>query len=514
MFESLLELAWKSALVSLLVAALVFLLRRHAAADRARVATVGMALLAALPLVVAFAPRLTVEVAELPVLMSEAEVSAPASLADESAYMPPRNSFNASPSEASGGPVPIIAEDEPTPSLASLLPEMIVLAYGVPAAFLLLHLGAGLIGLVSWSAAATPVRDPAWSAALKHAALRMGLRRLPRLLRSEGPCPPVSYGFVRPTILVDSSCLERFEDAEAVLAHECAHLARCDWPALLLSRTVRALFWFNPVVWWLERELEQSLEEAADDKAIDGRTAGNLKRTAYAQALLNAARDAQMACPANGAGSSSLEQRLTRLFGKRPESAPRLALGALVLCAGVAAPVAALQLAVAETEETLAGEDVSRKSLRQSAEPAWDPQLDELPVQEGLPDPDEVTAVQVGDDPYPPQDYGVTATPEIESQRAQARIERQARWAEQQATKAERVAARELRAEAAEERAEALAERIEQQVEQQVALSEAAVERSQVQHERELAKAEAERELRRAQVDIEVSKEVERAMGK
>ena len=514
MFESLFALAWKSALFSVVVAGLFFALRRNAARDRARLLAAGMGLLMALPLLAALAPSLTVEVAVPSLLPASApDHPAPAVMVSGQSNGADVLTLDAAGPYASEALSPVLAAEPSGPDLAALLPEMLFVAYLVPAAFFLLHLGAGLIGLSNWSAAATPVRDPAWTAALKAAARRMGLTRTPRLLRAEGVCPPVSFGLIRPTILVDAASLERIEDAEAVLSHECAHLARQDWPVLLVSRTVRALFWFNPLVWWLDRQLEQSLEEAADDRAVAG-----LKRTDYAQALLNAARDRHMTCPANGAGSSSLEQRLTRLFGTRPEAAPRIALGALVLCAGIAAPVAALQ--VAATEEEADKRDLQEMEMaEEDTRPAWDPDLDFQNEEMAQADP-VVTEVQVGDDPYPPEGPVVTYDSDWTEDDAQAardaareirdaarnardlaREERDRAREERDLARLDRDRARAIREAAAEARAAAHAQAqasayawSDGRIDRQVAISEAQAERIEAQVEQQLARAESQRE--------------------
>src|SRR6476660_5325341 len=67
---------------------------------------------------------------------------------------------------------------------------------------------------------------------------------------------PVTVGLLRPrVILPDSSRGWPQAQLDAVLAHEGEHLRRRDplfqWLALLN----RALFWFHPLAWWLERKL-------------------------------------------------------------------------------------------------------------------------------------------------------------------------------------------------------------------------------------------------------------------
>ena len=71
-----------------------------------------------------------------------------------------------------------------------------------------------------------------------------------------------------------------------VLAHEQAHVRRADWHIALMSRINRCIFWFHPMAWWLERQLETLAENACDDAALLLAE----DRAQYAQALLDMAR--------------------------------------------------------------------------------------------------------------------------------------------------------------------------------------------------------------------------------
>ena len=93
---------------------------------------------------------------------------------------------------------------------------------------------------------------------------------------------PLSWGWRHPVILIDPDTLGQPEDAEAILAHEVAHIARRDWPVLMLSRLAATLFWFNPLVWLLEREVVQQAEEAADCEAAE-----RVEPARYAETLLS-----------------------------------------------------------------------------------------------------------------------------------------------------------------------------------------------------------------------------------
>jgi len=91
---------------------------------------------------------------------------------------------------------------------------------------------------------------------------------------------PVTYAstILFPADWPEWSVLKR----EAVLLHEQAHIRRRDFHFRLIASIHRAVFWFNPLSWWLERELLQLAEEACDDEAI----AGTQDPESYAEILI------------------------------------------------------------------------------------------------------------------------------------------------------------------------------------------------------------------------------------
>jgi hypothetical protein len=163
-----------------------------------------------------------------------------------------------------------------------------------------------------------------------------------RLLASDDASSPLSWGWRRPVILLDRDTLFEREDADAILAHEIAHVQRGDWPALMLSRISVALFWFNPLVWRLDREVAQQAEEAAD-----GFAAERVEPARYAQTLLDWARQSGSFVPANGmAGAEAgLSRRVKALLDGRfrRRSNKFWSFAAMAAVAAVAAPVAALE---------------------------------------------------------------------------------------------------------------------------------------------------------------------------
>ena len=120
--------------------------------------------------------------------------------------------------------------------------------YAVGAILVLGHFLAGICTLWTWTRAGRPVTDAHWIATLDR--LSDGGRR-PRLVCAHEVGTPLSWGLPPGAVLIGREGLARTQDAEAVLAHEIAHIRRRDWLFLALSRLALALFWFNPLLWRL-----------------------------------------------------------------------------------------------------------------------------------------------------------------------------------------------------------------------------------------------------------------------
>jgi hypothetical protein len=119
---------------------------------------------------------------------------------------------------------------------------------------------------------------------------------------------------VRPVIIVDANALAQKERAEAIIAHELAHVTRLDWLRLMLGRLALALFWFNPLVWLLVRQSHQLSEEAADDVVLRS----EVSECDYADLLLRSVRHANPPAllAANGVAPSrsSLSRRIDHVL--------------------------------------------------------------------------------------------------------------------------------------------------------------------------------------------------------
>lgn len=346
MVEILLDVAWKSTVILGVTLVLLHLLHQRSAAQRAWIAHIALIATLFLPLAVTLLPRWEVAAAA-PV----AEIARPVAaffeapaVIDVPAMVPPM--VEETPPAAASPTIAPVAQS-PLSNLLSVLSEPATLAgilYGVPAALLLLVMLVAVGRLFALRARALVLVEPSWLTALAQAQRRMNFKHGTALLLSDEIRSPVSWGVLRPVILLNAETMAQNNDAEAIIAHELAHVARLDWASLLLARVATALFWFNPLAWMVARQAHQLREEAADDAVLRS----NVNNLDYAALLVGAARHEShgFLLAANGVAPSrgSLQQRITRVLDERQLRAPAY-LGWMSVCVlgavVVAAPLAA-----------------------------------------------------------------------------------------------------------------------------------------------------------------------------
>lgn len=265
----LIELAWKSALIAGATLLLLHLIARRSAAERSLVAHVGLAAVLLLPVATALLPELPLAAPE-PIVEAVQATHAPAEAE----------------AEAEAEAIPAVPVTAPTDAVPVEPAALIELAYWAPAVVLLALLLVAILRLGSLKRRSRILADPRWHAALAGAQQRLGFKHGAALLVSPEVAAPVSWGFIRPTILLSAEAERDARHAEALIAHELAHVARFDWLKLLAGRLATALFWFNPLVWRLARRCHDLCEEAADDAVLRA----EVRRTDYAELLVDTAR--------------------------------------------------------------------------------------------------------------------------------------------------------------------------------------------------------------------------------
>ncbi len=81
---------------------------------------------------------------------------------------------------------------------------------------------------------------------------------------------PTAIGFRKPAVILPAWMLESTpaEELKYILLHELAHLSRRDDWTNLAQKILKALLFFLPSVWWIERRLSLDREMACDDAVL------------------------------------------------------------------------------------------------------------------------------------------------------------------------------------------------------------------------------------------------------
>lgn len=153
---------------------------------------------------------------------------------------------------------------------------------------------------------------------LSHLAVVMGVGRPVRLLQGDEGQMPMSWGILRPVILLPRGA-ERWPAPRlrAVLLHELAHVRRRDCLTQLVAELARALHWPNPLAWIGAWRLRVDREHACDDRVL----LAGARASAYADELLSLARGFRADRRATRAAvamarPSNLESRLTAVLAE------------------------------------------------------------------------------------------------------------------------------------------------------------------------------------------------------
>jgi TonB family protein len=191
----------------------------------------------------------------------------------------------------------------------------------------------------------------------------IGLARMARLSRAakpsaSHPCVRMSTGIRSPAtfgsviLLPEAARYWRKSELDAVLAHEGAHVRWRDCHWLWLAHLQVVVFWFSPFSWWLRHRLGVLAEATSDDAVL----AANHDPIAYAELLLQFARNPNPGRVAMSASGHKVTSRIERILSRAPPSLPsgrivRVVAVALLIPASVFAAASVSPSASAEYQE-------------------------------------------------------------------------------------------------------------------------------------------------------------------
>ncbi len=128
---------------------------------------------------------------------------------------------------------------------------------------------------------------------------------------------PGIFGVFRPTLLLPEGVFDRLTPAQlqAVIAHELCHVRHRDNLIAAIHMFVETVFWFHPLVWWIEKRMVEERERACDEEVL--REFGTPK--VYAEGILNVCK-LYVESPltrVSGVSGANLKKRIEAIMSNR-----------------------------------------------------------------------------------------------------------------------------------------------------------------------------------------------------
>jgi len=210
-------------------------------------------------------------------------------------------------------------------------------------------LAAGVVRIRGLALHSEPAQSGTWHRIADEVARAYGLSRPVRLLHSAQSAMLVTWGTLRPTVLLPTGARDwPDERIRVVLYHELAHVRRRDWMVTLAATVLKCVYWFNPLVWIACHRLRHESELACDDLVLRSGVSGRN----YATHLLAVAREStrrqRMWSPATAmAHHSTLEGRVRVMLNANVNRHPLTARARAIMLAlflTAALPLAAVSV--------------------------------------------------------------------------------------------------------------------------------------------------------------------------
>lgn len=163
---------------------------------------------------------------------------------------------------------------------------------------------------------------------------RIGQQRNVQLRFSDAVPEPALAGFWRPVVLIPAELIQHLSPAEleSVILHELAHAKRWDNWMAAFAHAVSCLFWFYPLLWWIEKRLGSERERACDEMVIrcgavpEDYTAGILK-----VCRLRLREDVAGISAVSGSNLKNRMERIMSLSSEKPSlRTPKVLVGSLI----------------------------------------------------------------------------------------------------------------------------------------------------------------------------------------
>ncbi len=109
-----------------------------------------------------------------------------------------------------------------------------------------------------------------WEKTVKELAMRLELKKKIKLAESMLARIPLTVGYLKPVILLPVGTLSGVppQQIEAILLHELAHIRRKDYLINVLQSVVEIFFFYHPAAWWISGMIREEREHICDDMVV------------------------------------------------------------------------------------------------------------------------------------------------------------------------------------------------------------------------------------------------------
>jgi len=281
----------------------------------------------------------------------------------------PASQIGTAPSPVQFQPQPRLAEPTPAasapsvPARSAFSKHWVWMIWLLGTAIALLPVGIGMFSLWRLSRSSRQEAEPSWLDLLQSLKATLRVRRPVKLLKSNQRRMPMTWGVLRTKLLLPKESNQWSEvRRRVVLLHELAHVKRWDYHTNLFTQIVRAVYWFNPLVWFAARRMVAERERACDDIVLRH----GAKPADYAEQILQIASGLRLeGFSAFGgipmARPSKLEGRLRAILDStrnRAAMTRMMVIGVTAVFASIVIPVAMMHGAPGEQSQAPAKTDV------------------------------------------------------------------------------------------------------------------------------------------------------------
>ena len=208
-------------------------------------------------------------------------------------------------------PFPQLSASQTAPAAAAGTDWRLLVWLG-GAALLAVYFGIGYVCMTRRFRARRMLPQPSVDALLN----RFRFVRSPKICVTESRRAPLTFGVLRPTVLLPEDLEVGTAEFQLILAHELAHIRRKDCLRKALFAVCLCLYWWHPLVWLMTVLAGRDMELACDEAVL--RALGSECKKAYALTLLDMAQRRPAPAPLCSAfARSRAEERIRAILQYR-----------------------------------------------------------------------------------------------------------------------------------------------------------------------------------------------------